>query len=82
LSVEPAAVAAGAGASSPRAVSAGAVAAGGASPARAKLDRGLSAGAAPLSLGHRFVLLPFEERFGPRDDYGAVMPEAEVQRIG
>ena len=27
------------------------------------------------------MLLPFEERFGPRDDYGAVMPEAEVQRI-
>ena len=76
LTVEPVALAAGAGASSPRAALAGA------SPGRVKLERGLSSSAgASLSLGQRFVLLPYEERFDARDEYGAVMSEAEIQRM-
>eukprot|EP00964_Phaeocystis_antarctica_P135459 scaffold99816_cov71-Phaeocystis_antarctica.AAC.6 len=76
LTVEPVALAVGAGASSPRAALAGA------SPGRVKLERGLSSSAgASLSLGQRFVLLPYEERFDARDEYGAVMSEAEIQRM-
>ena len=76
LTVEPVALAVGAGASPPRAALAGA------SPGRVKLERGLSSSAgASLGLGQRFVLLPYEERFDARDEYGAVMSEAEIQRM-